>query len=63
VSSPRNCTVCNNPTVCEKHGLLRPIMGRTQISCTLEDDKPAAFLYRLLLQLADQQGVNISELM
>jgi hypothetical protein len=36
--------------------------GRTS-RCLLEDDKPAALLYKALLRLAAEQGVDISELM
>lgn len=60
----RHCTVCNDPALCERHGLMRPVMGRPQAKCALADDEPgAAFVYRVLLRLADRQGVDVSELL
>jgi hypothetical protein len=60
----RNCTVCPDPTVCQEHGLFRPIMGRPRPKCVLAEDEPgAAFVYKVLLRLAERQGVDVSELM
>jgi hypothetical protein len=57
-----DCTVCNDPGPCRKAGLFRPIVGQGQ-ECRIEGDDRAAFLYKTLLRLAEQQGVDISELM
>jgi hypothetical protein len=65
MTTERNCTLCSDPNLCATHGLLQPITtmsGRTS-RCLLEDDKPAALLYKALLRLAAEQGVDISELM
>ncbi len=64
--------MCTDPALCAQHGLLdaRTTKGdwatnplTTEIHCTLEDDKPAALVYELLLRLAANLEVDISELM
>jgi hypothetical protein len=68
----RDCTVCTDPALCAQHGLLvshttkgdwatNPLT--TEIRCTLEDDKPAALVYQLLIGLAAKLDVDIAELM
>ncbi len=42
--------------------MVRDIVGLGP-QCQLAKDRPAAFLYKILLRLAREQGVNISELM
>jgi hypothetical protein len=58
--------------LCERHGLITtttekgdwttmPLISKTE--CKVAEDERAAFLYAILLRLADQQGVNVSQLM
>jgi hypothetical protein len=60
----RDCTVCTDPTLCEKRELFFSLPGvTTDLRCLLEDDGPAALAYRLLLRLAATLDVDVSELM
>lgn len=72
MTTPRNCKICDDPTLCERHGLIKtitekgdwattPLISKTE--CKVAEDERAAFLYTILLRLADQQGVNVSQLM
>jgi hypothetical protein len=72
VTTLRNCKICDDPSVCQAHGWLYPQTTTgswettpitTELRCRVESDGPAAFLYRVLLRLAAEQGVDISELM
>ena len=64
MSAPRDCTVCTDPSPCQRHGLLRPAMGGGPVpSCEFARDKPAAFLYGIVIRLAEKQGVTVAELM
>lgn len=66
----RSCTECTDPTLCQRFGLLRrPSVDTAALTigpaatpvrdCALENDKPAAMVYRLLLALADAQGIDL----
>lgn len=67
-----NCTVCGHPAICDRRNLITttteqgdwataPFVSKTR--CKVEDDRPAAFLYEVLLGLAARQGVAVSELL
>jgi hypothetical protein len=68
----RHCTVCDDPSLCKAHGLLRSQVTQgswdstpitTEIRCEVEDDKPGAFVYGIVIRLAERQGITVSELM
>jgi hypothetical protein len=68
----RHCTVCNDPSLYQAHGLFYPVQttGRwdtkpltTELGCRVETDGPAAFVYRMVIRLAERQGLSVSELM
>ena len=62
MSTADDCTVCTDPSLCAKHGLVRQIVGRGP-ECRIQADDRTAFLYRILIRLAAKQGVSVSDLM